>query len=534
VQQRIAEGHVYGSSRDARPPLGTDGDEVTAVSDEGDYLAQTTATIAVPDEIDVPQPRPSTADEPDRAIPADGHRPVVPTAVIPRAGSKVARAMRPARAWMLALPLDFAGAAAPALWTLNFWRGIVSMAAVTVVLFAFGGFYRGRRHMSFLDELPGLVGRLLVAAGAVAVISAQRHDQYPNVGDFMHVVLFSAGFVLLGRLISRSVVLAARRRQWASHGALVVGHGPVSNEIARILQRYPQYGLRFAGFVDDVRPGTNGCEQAWAGTLDELEQLIVKTETDVVIIGDIACDEDRLMAVVRRPEAMRCDLLVVPRLHDAHTQVGAPDHIGAIPVMRIRRPTLTGPKWAVKRLSDILFASVALVVLSPVLLLCAIAVFLEGGPGIFFRQPRVGRFGKEFNLVKFRSMRPRDERDSATTWSVANDPRVGPVGRVLRRTSLDELPQLWNILRGDMTLVGPRPERPYFVEKFTAEHPLYSHRHRVPAGLTGLAQVSGLRGDTSISDRARFDNYYIENWSPWLDIKVLLRTVTEVFRAGGR
>ena len=131
-------------------------------------------------------------------------------------------------------------------------------------------------------------------------------------------------------------------------------------------------------------------------------------------------------------------------------------------------------------------------------------------------------------------MHPVDETESATTWSVADDPRVGPVGRFIRRTSLDELPQLWNVLRGDMTIVGPRPERPYFAEKFTAEHPLYGNRHRVPAGLTGLAQVSGLRGDTPIADRARFDNYYIENWSLWLDIKVLLRTVAEVFRAGGR
>ena len=131
-------------------------------------------------------------------------------------------------------------------------------------------------------------------------------------------------------------------------------------------------------------------------------------------------------------------------------------------------------------------------------------------------------------------MRPGDESESETKWSIGDDKRVGPVGRMLRRTSLDELPQLWNILRGDMTLVGPRPERPHFVEKFSAEIPRYAHRHRVPAGLTGLAQVSGLRGDTPIADRARFDNYYIENWSLWLDVKVVLRTVGEVLFAGGR
>jgi exopolysaccharide biosynthesis polyprenyl glycosylphosphotransferase len=187
----------------------------------------------------------------------------------------------------------------------------------------------------------------------------------------------------------------------------------------------------------------------------------------------------------------------------------------------------------VKRVSDVIFASIALVVLSPVLLVCAIATWLEGGRGIFFRQERIGRYGKPFQVVKFRTMRPRDENESQTNWSIADDPRVGPIGRFMRRTSLDELPQLWNILRGDMTVVGPRPERPFFVEKFSAEHPDYAMRHRVPVGLTGLAQVSGLRGDTPISDRARFDNFYIENWSLWLDIKVLLRTIAEVFRGGG-
>jgi lipopolysaccharide/colanic/teichoic acid biosynthesis glycosyltransferase len=137
-------------------------------------------------------------------------------------------------------------------------------------------------------------------------------------------------------------------------------------------------------------------------------------------------------------------------------------------------------------------------------------------------------------VIKFRTMRPRDEAESQTTWSIANDQRVSAVGRFMRRTSLDELPQFWNVLRGDMTVVGPRPERPYFVEKFSAEYPEYAMRHRVPVGLTGLAQVSGLRGDTPIPDRARFDNYYIENWSLWLDIRVLFRTIIEVFRGGGR
>lgn len=171
--------------------------------------------------------------------------------------------------------------------------------------------------------------------------------------------------------------------------------------------------------------------------------------------------------------------------------------------------------------------------LCPVMAAVAVAVRLEGGPGVFFRQIRVGADGQCFELLKFRSLRPVDEDESATRWNVRDDERLGPVGKFIRTTSLDELPQLINILRGQMSLVGPRPERPHFVEQFQQTYPHYVARHRVPSGLTGLAQVHGLRGDTSIGERARFDNYYIENWSLWLDVKILLRTVGSVVRGQG-
>jgi exopolysaccharide biosynthesis polyprenyl glycosylphosphotransferase len=191
------------------------------------------------------------------------------------------------------------------------------------------------------------------------------------------------------------------------------------------------------------------------------------------------------------------------------------------------------PSWAVKRAFDAALAGIGLLLLAPVLLLCAIAVRLEGGPGVIFRQERIGLDGRPFTVFKFRTLRPADEHESATRWNIADDHRLGPVGRFLRRASLDELPQLWNVLRGEMSLVGPRPERPYFVMRFAQAYPRYRERHRVPVGLTGFAQVNGLRGDTSIEDRARFDNYYIDSWSLWQDVKILLRTVLAVLRTDG-
>jgi exopolysaccharide biosynthesis polyprenyl glycosylphosphotransferase len=437
---------------------------------------------------------------------------------------------------MVALPLDVASMLLPLLWMDDHWKGTIFTAGLTVGILSAGGLYRSRRHLSFLDELPAVLGRVLTSAAIVAVIFSVRHDPAPYLGEFMRTVAVAGGFLLVSRATSRWLINMARGRRWIERGAVIVGGGPVAAELARLLRHYPRYGLRVAGFIDDESTQHRTRDlMPWIGTVEELEEMISATHSKVIIIAEApALSEDRLVELVRRPVAMACDLLVVPRLHDFSTQGSPADHIGAIPVMRIKRPTLTGPRWALKRSADVLVAAVALILVSPVLAVCAIAVRLGGGPGVLFRQERVGRHGRRFQLVKFRSMRPVDETESQTMWSVANDARITPVGRFLRRTSLDELPQLWNVLRGDMTFVGPRPERPYFSDKFAAEHPLYGNRNRVPAGLTGLAQVSGLRGDTPIADRARFDNYYIENWSLWLDAKVLLRTVGEVLRGGGR
>ncbi|TDB74523.1 sugar transferase [Micromonospora sp. KC723] len=455
------------------------------------------------------------------------------TAVLPYAGSRASRSTRRLRAWMMAAPLDVVALLTPLLMTQNYWRGTLVNAGLTVAFFAAGGLYRPRRHVGFLDELPSLGGRLLASGAVVAIIAAERHDSVQYVSGFMHGVALSAGLVIVGRAFSRKVLLVARKRRWVEHNAIIIGSGPIAGELARLLRRYPQYGLRFVGCVDATsRPGSAALPLV--GAVTDLEHLTRMLDCEVLIIADPDYPESALMEILLQPTTSRCDLWAVPRLWGSRSHGGYPDHVGAIPIVKIGDIRLSGPRWAVKRASDVLFATVALLVLSPVLLLCAVATFLDGGRGIFFHQERIGRYGKPFKVIKFRSMQPADEQESQTKWSIAHDQRVGPIGRFMRRTSLDELPQLWNILRGEMSVVGPRPERPYFVEKFSVEYPTYAMRHRVPVGLTGLAQVSGLRGDTPISDRARFDNYYVENWSLWLDIKIVLRTVAEVFRGGGR
>jgi exopolysaccharide biosynthesis polyprenyl glycosylphosphotransferase len=446
------------------------------------------------------------------------------------AGIKSARGIA---AWMVVPPVDALMLLSPLLWAPQHAKAVLFMVAVAMVVLNGTGRFRARLHLSVLDELPSLVGRLLTSGAIVGTVFALVNTQQ-EVAPFLATTLGTIGLVVVGRIATTQFILTARKRRVVAHPTIIVGGGSRAAEMATLLQRYPQYGLTPVGFVDDGVASPAADVIPRLGRVDDLDLAVAACSADVVLMADGDISEAELLDVVRRPDCLDCDLLVIPRLPQFHTQVGTVDHIGSVPVMRIRTPKLEGPAWAVKRAFDIVVSGLLLLLLSPVMAACAIAVRWEGGPGFLFRQDRVGRDGQVFSCLKFRSMKPATSSESATQWNIANDNRVGPVGKVLRRSSLDELPQLWSILKGDMTLVGPRPERPHFVSKFSAEVDRYDHRHRVRAGLTGLAQVSGLRGDTPICDRARFDNYYIENWSLWLDAKVVLRTFGEVLFARGR
>lgn len=217
-------------------------------------------------------------------------------------------------------------------------------------------------------------------------------------------------------------------------------------------------------------------------------------------------------------------------LHPAMAEVEALA-AGQLPTITGPRPSGTTAGWTTKRVIDIVGALAGLLLALPVLLIVALAVRIEGGPGVIFRQQRIGLGGRTFTLYKLRSLKPvADEGD--VRWNIDNDARLGRVGKFIRTTSIDELPQLFNVLIGDMSLVGPRPERPFFVDQFTTTIPGYADRHRVPVGLTGLSVVRGLRGDTSIPERAAVDNHYAETWTLWLDITIILATIRYLLVSG--
>ena len=253
---------------------------------------------------------------------------------------------------------------------------------------------------------------------------------------------------------------------------------------------------------------------------------------DLVVADAEATDRaelTRLLGICDRAGAELHLLAPSLSLHQSRHRL---DHIGWLPVLPVR-PALRSITWPLKRLIDIVVGTVFLLAAAPVILLSAGVLRIQSGPGVFFRQERVGLNGRRFTIVKLRTIAPADQRESESSWYDGSEP-VSGFARFLRVSSLDELPQLWNVVRGDMSLVGPRPERPHFAERFSASIPDYADRHRVPAGLTGLAQIHGLRGDTSISERARLDNAYIDSWSLYQDAKILVRTLSAVVSRRGR
>ena len=412
---------------------------------------------------------------------------------------------------------------------------LLVLAVVIVALNAAAGLYRSRLNLAVLDQAPALGVRALAAAAAAAFVGVMLVDGRTTTSLFV-----TSGTYFVTALLTRGTVYTgvrtARRHGLVAHPTLVLGAGQVGCQVANALEEHPEYGLRVIGFVDSDPLLADADRPApLLGGTDDLARVIETTGARQVVIAFAAEKSASMVDVIRTCDRLDCQMFIVPRLFELNHRPGRDmEVVWGLPLVRLRPAPFRQASWKVKRALDVLVSGVALMLLSPLLAAIAVAVRRETGPGVLFRQLRVGMDGRAFTLLKFTSMKPLDDAESATRWNVADDSRIGPVGRLLRRTSLDELPQLWNVLRGDMSLVGPRPERPHFVNEFALSTPRYLARHRVPCGMTGWAQVHRLRGDTSIADRARFDNYYIENWSLWLDLKIVVRTVAAVLAGEGR
>jgi exopolysaccharide biosynthesis polyprenyl glycosylphosphotransferase len=439
----------------------------------------------------------------------------------PSVAELVTAPARPAthnRAWRVLLPAgsDLAAVAVVSLLIGGTWAAALIRVAGTVLAFAIAGLYRSRLRYSALDDLP----RLFVSACVVAAAAAWLGAAVPPVLWFALVAGAAVGrgvvYVVPGRL----------RGAGAGVPTLVIGSGEVAVRLAEALVADRGYGLAPIGLVGPPPVTEPELPAPLLGSVDELDTIITTRQPRSVIVAFPGLSDAALVGTLRRCRRLGIAVYVVPRLFDLAVGHAGVELVGGVPLARMQPEPPRRWRRAVKRGMDIAGALTGLVLLWPVFAACALAVRWESGrAGILFRQERIGLSGRPFTILKFRSLTPASAEESQVRWNIRTDDRVGPVGRILRGTSLDELPQLVNVLRGDMSLVGPRPERPYFVEQFTRMYDGYPDRHRVLGGITGWAQIHGLRGDTSIADRVRFDNYYVENWSPALDLKIIVRTL---------
>ena len=402
----------------------------------------------------------------------------------------------------------------------------VAWFVAVFALLAGKGCYRVRMNLRLGDDLF----RLVEALGLAFVAAALTVSSWPAFNALLRCVVAAVVLVPLGRGMAYLLVATLRRRGLLMERALIVGSGPVEARILRSLRQHPEYGLDPVSLLDapgDVRSSTAAVDG------HALCQAVRDLDVRHLILGSGMVADSQLVNIVRECRGLPVTIRVVPRLFELGV-AGDPAHVDdvwGLPLLRLPGGATTAPARRAKRAFDVVLGSLLLVLSGPVFIAAAVAVRLSSPGPVLFRQARTGENGRVIEVLKFRTMLCNDDSDE--TWCVADDDRRTYPGRFLRKTGLDELPQILNVLRGDMSLVGPRPERPYFAGRFASEIPHYADRQRVPQGITGWAQVHGLRGDTPIPDRVMLDNYYIEHWSLWRDIQILARTVAAVLGKGG-
>lgn len=349
--------------------------------------------------------------------------------------------------------------------------------------------------------------------------------------DYSRLVLFL--FAIFGVVLStlERVALRVILRKLRTNGfnlkhILVIGAGELGVSFAHKILQNKQLGYNVIGFLDDEKKlGYKILDARVMGHIDELDRIIRENDLDEVIIAIPLKDYERLHDIIKACEKLGVKAQIIPDYYKYLPARPYVDQLDDMTLINIRYIPLDDAfNKLIKRVMDILISLAAIILTSPILIITALLIKLTSPGSIFFKQVRVGMNRREFEMYKFRSMKMQTEEEEKSQWTTKNDPRKTRFGEFIRRTSIDELPQLFNVLKGDMSIIGPRPERPFFVDKFKEEVPKYMIKHHVRPGITGWAQVNGFRGDTSIKARIEHDIYYIENWNIWLDIKIIFLT----------
>ncbi|MCL6106483.1 MAG: undecaprenyl-phosphate glucose phosphotransferase [Actinobacteria bacterium] len=396
------------------------------------------------------------------------------------------------------------------------------------ILFKLHGLYRFRLNLSVLEIFPPIFS---AATEASMLLMTLAVITFPPTHYSRNVILLSWLCVIASISAIRFVIYQlhnlGRRHGWYVKNTLVLGAGKVGLTCANKLLKNPALGLRFVGFLDEM-PSQQAQQMGSFHVFDDyskLEELIRKFHIQHMVVAFSRDKHDQIVDLIERCRPYGVEFTMVPRLYEIFSDRVGVEHIRGLPVIGLKRGSITGLQALAKRTMDIIISLLTLMALSPLILLTILAIKIDSPGPVLYRQVRLGKKGRPFSILKFRSMRRDAEKKGGAGWTIPGDIRRTRVGRVIRPLGIDELPQLINVIKGEMSLVGPRPERPEHVETFIKSIPSYDARHRVRPGLTGWAQINGLRGDTDISERVEHDLYYIENWNPWLDIKIMLKTL---------
>ncbi|HET7786741.1 MAG TPA: undecaprenyl-phosphate glucose phosphotransferase [Myxococcales bacterium] len=388
------------------------------------------------------------------------------------------------------------------------------------------GLYRPQRQKTPLDEVFG-VFKATLAAGLllVALTYFVRESRYSRGTLSLFTALSFVG-ISLERVLLKELLQELRRRGYNLRYVLVLGAGRLARQVLEQIELHRELGFRPVGCLSVTRKrvGTRVAGVEVIGTIRELAQALEGRGVDQVLVAMPSRSMHHLPRIMEVCADTTVDVKLVPDVYQYATLFGGLEEFGGLPIVNLQSSGVLGINAVAKRAFDLSVSALLLLLLSPLLLALALLVKLTSAGPVLYTQERVGLDGKPFRMLKFRTMRT-DAEELGPTFAAAGDPRVTGLGAFLRRTSLDELPQLWNVLTGDMSLVGPRPERPVFIDQFRRRIPRYQLRHMVKAGMTGWAQIHGLRGNTSIQKRVEYDLYYIEHWSLLLDLKILARTV---------
>ena len=406
---------------------------------------------------------------------------------------------------------------------------LIPILVVWGIAFRTFDLYRPKRLGSHVSEWidvakASLLGALILVSIMTFVFRGYEYSR-------LVILLFLAESIVtvsVARAALREVLRFARRHGYNLRYAIVVGGGEPAAEVLRVLNRRRDVGIFVLGLLSDKKEVPENVR--WLGGIEDVRTVLDRQQVDIVFIALPHADASRLTSVLSGIGDDPIAIHLVPDVFSLVPARGGVEEFEMIPFIHLRESRLYGWNRVLKRGFDLLFGAVGLAIVAPVMLAIGVALKLTSPGPVLYQQERMGVDGRRFKMLKFRTMRVNAEEETGPVWARPDDPRRTALGVFLRRTSLDELPQLFNVLRGEMSLVGPRPERPSFVEEFRRRVPGYMLRHKVKAGITGWAQINGWRGNTSIERRIECDLYYIERWSLGFDLKILLQTLWYGFR----